>query len=177
MIRYSGPSIALHWLVAALLVATFPLGLYMTGLPLSPRKLQFYSYHKWIGVSVFILAWVRIAWRLWRPPPPFPGAMAPWQRRAAHAVHGLLYVLLLAIPLSGWLYSSASGVPTVYLGLWQLPDLLDRDKSLADALRTVHRALNWTLAALIAVHVGAALKHHFVDRDGLLHRMLPPRGR
>ncbi len=177
MTRYSAPSIALHWLVAALLVATFPLGLYMTGLPLSPRKLQLFSYHKWIGVTIFALAWLRLAWRLRHAPPPLPAAMPRWQQRAAHAVHGLLYALLIAIPLSGWLYSSASGVPTVYLGLWQLPDVVDRDKALADALRGVHRSLNWTLAALVALHVLAALKHHFVDRDGLLHRMLPSQRR
>src|SRR5512135_3474644 len=106
MTRFSVPAIALHWLVAALLVATFPLGLYMTGLPLSPRKLQLFSYHKWIGVTVFALAWLRVAWRLYRPAPALPHSMAPWQRRAAHAVHGLLYALLIAIPLSGWLYSS-----------------------------------------------------------------------
>ena len=100
-------------------------------------------------------------------------AMPRWQQRAAHAVHGLLYALLIAIPLSGWLCSSASGVPTVYLGLWQLPDVVDRDKALADALRGVHRSLNWTLAARVALHVLAALKHQFMDRDGLLHRMLP----
>jgi cytochrome b561 len=101
--------------------------------------------------------------------------MPQWQQHAARAVHGVLYALLIAIPLSGWLYSSASGVPTVYLGLWQLPDLVDRGKALADTLRGVHRALNWTLAALVALHVAAALKHHIVDRDGLLQRMLPRR--
>jgi cytochrome b561 len=173
--RYSAPAIALHWLVAALLLATFPLGVYMTGLPLSPRKLQLVAYHKWIGVTVFALAWLRLAWRLYRPAPPHPPSMALWQRRAAHAVHGLLYVLLIAIPLSGWLFSSASGVPTVYLGLWQLPDLVDRDKALAATLRGVHLALNWTLAALVVIHVAAALKHHLADRDGLLYRMLPSR--
>lgn len=177
MTRYGAPAIALHWLVAALLLATFPLGLYMTGMPLSPRKLQLVSYHKWIGVTVFALAWLRLAWRLYRPAPPFPPSMARWQRGAAHAVHGLLYVLLIAIPLSGWLYSSASGVPTVYLGLWQLPDLVDRDKALAGTLRDVHRTLNWTLAGLVALHVLAALKHQILDRDGLLHRMLPSRRR
>jgi cytochrome b561 len=175
--RYGAPAIALHWLVAALVLATFPLGLYMTGMPLSPRKLQLISYHKWIGVTVFALAWLRLAWRLHRPAPPFPPSMAMWQQRAAHAVHGLLYVLLIAIPLSGWLYSSASGVPTVYLGLWQLPDLVDRDKALAGTLRGAHRTLNWTLAALVALHVLAALKHQLLDRDGLLHRMLPSRRR
>jgi cytochrome b561 len=171
--RYSGVAIGLHWLVAGAIIATFPLGLYMADLPLSPRKLQLVSYHKWIGVTVFALMCVRLAWRLThRPPSPLP-TMPAWQRRAAFVVHWALYVLLLAIPVSGWTYSSAAGVPTVYLGLWQLPDLVAKDKALADLLRLAHVALNFILLALVVAHVAAALKHHFVDRDGLLARMRP----
>lgn len=172
--RYGGVAIALHWFVAAAVFATFPLGLYMAELPLSPRKLQLVSYHKWIGVTVFGLMCARLAWRLTHGPPP-PLAMPAWQRRAAAGVHCALYALLLAIPVSGWLYSSAAGVPTVYLGLLQLPDLVGKDKALADLLRLAHIALNFTLLGLAVVHVAAAIKHHFVDRDGLLRRMLPGR--
>lgn len=171
--RYTGPAIALHWLVAALVLATIPLGLYMTELPLSPRKLQLYAYHKWIGVSVFLLAVLRLLWRLGHRPPPPPPGLPAWQRRAAQAAHGALYVLIFAVPLSGWVYSSAVGVPTVYLGLWQLPDLVSRNRDLADALKPVHVFLAYAMAALVAIHIGAALKHHFLDRDGVLARMLP----
>jgi cytochrome b561 len=174
--RYNGVAIALHWLVAAAIFATFPLGLYMADLPLSPRKLELVSYHKWIGVTVFALVCVRLAWRLTHPPPaPLP-TMAAWQRRAAAGVHLALYALLLAIPVSGWMYSSAVGVPTVYLGLWQLPDFVGKDKALADALNLAHKSLNFAFLALVIVHVAAALKHHLVDRDGLLARMRPWRG-
>ncbi len=172
--RYAGVAIALHWLVAAALFVTFPLGLYMADLPLSPRKLQLVSYHKWIGVTVFALMSVRLAWRLTHRPPPLP-PMAAWQRRAAAATHWALYGLLLVIPLSGWLYSSAVGVPTVYLGLWQLPDLVGKDEALGEALKLAHLSLNFVLLAAVVVHVAAALKHHFVDRDRLLARMLPGR--
>jgi cytochrome b561 len=171
--RYSGVAIALHWLVAGAIVATFPLGLYMADLPLSPRKLQLVSYHKWIGVTVLALMCLRLAWRLTHRPPPLPPAVPAWQRRAAMIAHWALYVLLLAIPLSGWLYSSAAGVPTVYLGLWQLPDLVGKDRGLADALKLAHKSLNFALLGLVVVHVAAALKHHFVDRDGLIARMQP----
>jgi cytochrome b561 len=171
--RYGAVAIAFHWLVAAALFVTFPLGLYMADLPLSPRKLALVSYHKWIGVTVLALMSLRLAWRLTHRPPPLPLAMPAWQGRAATLAHWALYGLLLAIPLSGWLYSSAVGVPTVYLGLWQLPDLVGKDKALAEALKLAHKALNFTLLALVVVHVAAALKHHFVDRDGLLARMLP----
>ncbi len=171
--RYTGVAIALHWLVAVLVLATIPLGLYMTELPLSPRKLQLYAYHKWIGVTVFLLAVLRVLWRLGHRPPP-PGGEGPvWQRRAARVAHGLLYVLIVAVPVSGWVYSSAVGVPTVYLGVWQLPDLVSRNRELADVLKVVHVTLAYTMAALVAVHIAAALKHHFVDRDGVLARMVP----
>ncbi len=99
--------------------------------------------------------------------------MPLWQQRAATAVHALLYVLLLAIPLTGWLYSSTAGAPTAYLGLVQLPDLLARDKALAAKLKVVHVTLNYTMLALVVMHAAAALKHHVVDRDDVLRRMLP----
>jgi cytochrome b561 len=99
--------------------------------------------------------------------------MPAWQRRVAVVTHGLLYALLVAIPISGWLYSSATGVQVVYLGLLPLPDAVPKDKALAVLLRGVHFTLNFTLLALVCVHAAAALKHHFVDRDAVLTRMLP----
>jgi len=155
-----------------LILSGFAIGLWMTRLALSPLKLQWYSYHKWIGITVFLIAVCRLAWR-WRHPAPSPVPMPEWQRRAAAATHAALYVLMLAIPLSGWIYSSASGVSVVWLGLVPLPDLVGKDKALAAVLKVVHTGLNYTLLALVSVHMGAALKHHFVDRDGTLARMLP----
>lgn len=170
--RYTGTAVALHWLSAALILCGFSIGLWMTRLALSPLKLQWYSYHKWIGITVFLVAVCRLAWR-WRHPAPFAVPMPEWQRRAAAATHAALYVLMLAIPLSGWIYSSATGVSVVWLGLVPLPDLVGKDKALAAVLKVVHTGLNYTLLALVSVHMGAALKHHFVDRDGTLARMLP----
>jgi cytochrome b561 len=169
---YTRTAILLHWLVAALIVAGFGLGLYMVDLKLSPTKLKLYSWHKWVGVTIWLLVVVRLLWRGTHRPPALP-AMPGWQRAAAHAVHIALYVLLLAIPVSGWLFSSASGFPTVYLGVLQLPDLLGKDKALAETLKEVHETLNWTLFAIVVLHVVAAIKHHLVDRDPVLHRMLP----
>jgi cytochrome b561 len=173
--RYTRTAIALHWLIALLIVCGFCLGLYMVELKFSPAKLALYSYHKWIGVSIFTLALLRLVWRLTHAPPPLPADMAAWQRHCAAALHVVLYLLILVIPLTGWLYSSASGVPTVPFGIaaLQLPDLLERNKELADSLRFLHVTLNFSLAALVAVHVAAALKHQFFDRDGLLARMNP----
>ena len=170
--RYSAAAIVLHWLTALLVVAGFTLGLSMVGLPFSRQKLQWYAWHKWIGITIWLLTWGRLAWR-WRHPAPPMELMPAWQQRAAVVTHALLYALLVAIPLSGWLYSSATGVQVVYLGLLPLPDLVPKDKPMADVLRGVHVTLNFTLLALVCIHGAAALKHHFVDRDAVLIRMLP----
>lgn len=173
--RYSGVAIALHWTSAVLVFCGFALGLYMAGLTFSPAKLRYLSWHKWIGITIFLLAAVRIAWRFAKPPPPLPASVPEWQRQAARVSHLLLYALMLAIPLSGWLYSSASGVSVVYLGLVPLPDLVAKDKATAAALLAVHQTLNYVLAAMVTLHVGAALRHGIVKRDGVLARMLPRR--
>jgi cytochrome b561 len=174
--RYSTTAIALHWLTALLIVCGFTLGLSMVGLPISRQKLQWYAWHKWIGITVFLLTCARLAWRLWNPAPALP-AMPAWQVRAALMSHCAFYALLLAIPISGWTFSSASGVQVVYLGLVPLPDLLPKDRQTAAVLVIVHQTLNFTLLALVCLHTAAALKHHFVDRDAVLARMLPLTGK
>jgi len=178
LVRYTPTAIALHWLTAALVAAALGLGLYMVGLKLSPLKLRLYSWHKWIGVTIFLLSAARLIRRAVYGTP--PSATGPsWQRRAASLNHWLLYVLLICLPVSGWLMSSAYGVPVVYFGLVRLPDLLHKNKELADALKLLHEALAFSLLALVSVHAAAALKHHLLDNDDVLHRMLPlvrPRG-
>ena len=170
---YGKTAIALHWLIALLIFGMFPLGIYMVDLPLSPQKLQIYSWHKWAGVTVFLLAVARAAWRLTHPAPPPPAGMSAWQRSTANITHALLYLLIFAVPLSGWLMSSASGFPVVYFGVLPLPDLIGKDKAIAEALKFLHKFLAFTLGALIITHVSASLKHHLVDRDDVLVRMLP----
>ncbi len=171
--RYTDTAISLHWLMAVGLVGTFALGVYMHDLPFSPAKLQLYSWHKWAGVTLFALVLSRLAWRAGHPPPALPDTMTATMQRAAGLAHVVLYLLMLAIPLSGWLMSSAKGVTTVWFGVLPLPDLLGKDKALGDLLFGVHKALNLTLLGLVIAHIGAALKHHLVDRDDVLTRMLP----
>ena len=174
--RYGKTAITLHWLTALLIVCGFTLGLSMVDLPLSRQKLQWYAWHKWIGITVFLLTCARLAWRLGHPAPP-PPAMPAWQVRAASITQGALYVLLLVIPVSGWLYSSSTGVQVVYLGLVPLPDLLPRDRQTAAILLVVHQTLNFTMFGLVCLHTAAALKHHYIDRDTVLARMLPLTGK
>jgi cytochrome b561 len=174
--RYTRTAIVLHWLAVLLIACNFALGLSMVELPLSPQKFRWYGWHKWIGITVFIVALARLAWRRAYPPPP-PVAMPEWQRKAAAATHAAMYALMIVIPLSGWVYSSATGVSVVYLGLVPLPDLVPEDKTLAVVLKALHLTLNFTLLALVFVHAGAAIRHHFVERDGVLARMLPVRPR
>jgi cytochrome b561 len=176
MQRYTTTAIVLHWLIALLIIGAFTLGLVMTDIPgFSPTKLRYYSWHKWAGVTVLLLAAVRLLWRLKNRPPELSASMPAWQRGAAHGLHHLLYVFIFAVPLSGYFYTLAAGFPVVYFGLFQLPVLIAKNPALAETLKTVHYWLNMTMAALVLLHVLAALKHTFVDRDGTLRRMLPGR--
>lgn len=170
---YSPLTIALHWLLALAIPMVFGLGLYMADLPLSPDKLRYYSWHKWAGVTIFLLTALRLTWRLTQHKLPAPIQMLAWQQAVAAWVHRVLYLLMFAIPLSGWLMSSAKGVSTMYFGLWLLPDLIGRNAKLGEQLLMLHIGLNYVMAGIVAVHGGAALKHHFVDGDEVLVRMMP----
>jgi len=174
--KYSATAIALHWLMAAAIASLFAVGLYMHDLPLSPWKLRIYSWHKWAGVTIFTLAFVRFAWRMAHRPPQLPSHMGRAEQLVAHGGHGLLYLLMFAIPLSGWLMSSAKGFQTVLFGVLPIPDLLAKNKELGELLQTVHWGLNMLLAAVVVGHIAAALKHHLINRDDVLTRMLPRRG-
>ena len=172
---YTKTAKTLHWLMAILLFGLLALGFYMHDLPLSPDKLKLYSWHKWAGVTAFLLVAFRLLWRVTHRPPALPDSMPKIMQFAAHAGHLLLYVLMIAIPLSGWLMSSAKGFQTVWFGILPLPDLLSKDKALGDLLAQAHLILNLAFVAILAGHIGAALKHHFIDRDDILTRMLPQR--
>jgi cytochrome b561 len=170
--RYTAVAIAFHWLLAVGIVCSFCVGLYMADLAMSPMRLKLFNWHKWAGMTIFALSALRLLWRLThRPPADVP--MPEWQRRAAHAAHIALYVLFFGVPLAGWAYSSAAGFPVVVYGLIPLPDFVPVDKGLAEGLKTLHQLLALTLAFVVVAHVGAALKHQFLDRDGLLLRMWP----
>ncbi|HRL20269.1 MAG TPA: cytochrome b [Alcaligenes sp.] len=169
--RYGVVARLLHWLMALGLIGMVVVGYVMKTLPLSPLKLQVYSWHKWIGISLLILVMLRLLWRLLHRPPALPASMSPAMRGLAHAGHAALYVLMAAIPFTGWLMSSAKGFQTVWFGILPLPDLVAKNKALGETLVQTHILLNYALITLVVLHVMAALKHHFIDGDGLLRRM------
>lgn len=172
--RYSPGAMALHWLLAVLIVGNVALGVYMSDLSFSMTRLKLYNWHKWAGAVILLLSALRLVWRLTHRPPAAP-AMPVWQHRAAHATHLLLYGLFFAVPLAGWAYSSASGFPLVVFGVLPLPDWVPVNRELAAVLKQVHKLAALGLSALVILHVAAALKHHLIDRDGLLLRMWPGR--
>jgi cytochrome b561 len=178
--RYSLPAIGLHWLLGLALLGMFGFGWYMTGLPFSMARLKLYNWHKWAGMTILALSALRLAWRLTHRPPALPPAitraMPRWQHLAHHGTHVAMYALFFIVPLIGWAYSSAAGFPVVWFGVWQLPDFVPSDKALAAQIKPFHAIAAYTLLALVVLHVAAALKHQFVDRDGLIGRMLPGRG-
>lgn len=178
-LRYTTTAIALHWVLALGLVGTFALGVYMHELPFSPWRLKLYNWHKWAGVTLLALSLVRLVWRLTHRPPALPvameAAMPAWQRMAHHATHHALYALFFVVPLVGWAYSSAAGFPVVVFGVLPLPDFVPVDKALAELIKPWHEITALALAGLVVLHVAAALKHHLIDRDGLLARMWPGR--
>jgi len=173
--RYTPPAIALHWLMAWLIIAVYFLGLSIDEIPVGPDRIQVIGWHKWLGVTIAFLWGFRVLWRASHRPPAPPASSPAWQNHAAHLVHFALYVLMIAIPVTGWLMSSAKGYTTNFFGLFDLPNLLEKDKPLGHTLKEVHEVLANLLIALAGLHIGAALKHQFIDKDNLLARMRPAR--
>jgi len=171
--RWGAIAQLLHWLIVLFIVAQFTLATLFEQLPAGAKKLTLLSRHKSIGITILMLALVRLAWRWSNTTPTLPDTLKPYERALARLTHALLYALLFAVPLSGWLMSSARGFPVSWFGFLQLPDLVPKNKVLYEALLTTHGILAWTLGIVATVHLVAALKHHFVLKDDVLRRMLP----
>jgi cytochrome b561 len=172
-VRYHGFSVFLHWLIALGVFAMIGLGWYMGDIPKdTPERAYFFNLHKSIGVTVGIVVLVRLWWRHVQPPPALPASMPEWERSAARWSHGLLYALLLAMPLIGFLASNFSKYGVKYFG-WQIGPVFAENQAMRDSLQVVHGFLSYILVLLILVHVFAAFKHLVVDGDGVFQRMLP----
>ena len=175
--RWGGIAQFFHWLIALLIVAQGAIGLTMVELGMTPTKVKVFALHKSIGLTILALALLRLAWRLGQRVPRDP-PMPPWQHVAARVSHFLLYVLIFALPLSGWLFNSAANFPLEWFGLVHVPSLTHGlDPVLKAWALRAHVVLFWILVGVVAVHVAAALWHHFVQRDDVLLRMLPGFGK
>jgi cytochrome b561 len=169
--RYTSTAIALHWLIAILVIGQFAWGWWMQEIPKQPvgPRVNAFNLHKSVGMTIFLLMVLRLAWRSGHRPPPLP-AMPVWQARLARLTHWLLYAALLIQPLAGYFGSVVSGYPVKYFGI-TLPGWAGRHDDLKDLLSNVHLATSWVIAALVTLHVAGALKHALINRDGLLARM------
>jgi cytochrome b561 len=169
--RYSRTAIVLHWLIALAVIAQFTWGWWMQTIPKQPpgMRADAFNFHKSVGLTILALMTLRLLWR-WRHPAPALPAMPRWQALLAHANHALLYAALFVQPLAGYLGSVYSGYPVKLFGM-TLPAWGRADPSLKEFFSAVHYVNSWVLAAAVTLHVAAALKHAFIDRDGLLSRM------
>lgn len=173
--KYGNTAILFHWLLAILIISTWCFGVYMHELPFSPMRVKQFNWHKWAGITILGLSVLRLLWRLRHPAPALPSHMSAWQQSLSRMTHVTLYGLFFATPLAGWAYSSAAGFQVVLYGVLPLPDWVPVSKDLADTLKGVHKFCSFSLAALVVLHIAAALKHQFIDHDALLRRMIPGR--
>jgi len=175
---YGVVAMTLHWLIAAAIIGMLVFGKYMNGLPdTDANKFALYQLHKSVGITILVLSVARLGWRLVNVVPPLPAGMPAWQRWGAHLSHFGLYVLMIGIPLSGWARVSSDpiGIPTIWFGMFEIPPLpgLGVGKDISHDMHEAHELLGNAMILLLLLHVGAALKHHFWDRDTVLRRMLP----
>jgi len=171
--RWGAVAQFLHWLIVILVIVQVVLASIADDLPLGMKKLAMLARHKSVGITILGLAMIRLLWRWANPTPPLPDTLRPYERALARFTHAVLYFLLFAMPLSGWMMSSARGFPVSWFGFFQLPDLVPKSKPLYEALLTTHQTLALVLAAVVTLHAAAALKHHFMMKDDVLRRMLP----
>jgi len=171
--RYGAVAQTFHWLIAALIVTQFTLGYMQDGLPIGAHKLALLARHKSFGMTVLMLAILRLLWRLMHRPPELPDHMTSLERKLARATHIAFYVLLFAMPLTGWMMSSAKKYSVSWFGLFTWPNLIGKNEAAFDFLRATHDTMSFILLSIAVLHILAALKHHFWNKDDVLVRMLP----
>lgn len=176
--RYGLVAMVLHWAMAVLIVGLLAVGLYMVQLPdmgFDKTKITLIVYHKEFGILALMLFALRLAWRFGNVLPRLVDGLPEWQKVAARFVHLCFYFLMVAVPMTGWLMSSAAGFTVPFFGVFDLPDLVDYNDAHFRMLAEIHKWLAYALIPFIAVHAGAALMHHVIDRDETLRKMLPQR--
>ena len=164
---------AFHWLMGLVIIGLIIAGLIMVRMDAAPLKFEIYGIHKATGIIILALFALRLLWKWFNPKPAPLDSHEAWEKLLARTIHIALYVLMAAMPLSGWLMSSAAGFPVDLYGLLTLPDLLDKNEDLATLFNQTHEIMGYALIAVIALHVAGAVKHHVIDKDSTLRRMLP----
>lgn len=173
--RYHSVSKLLHWTIAGLIVLQYliaNLAELAEDADQSLRELALLANHKSVGITVLMLAFARLGWRLLKSPPPFPSTMPAWQKRSSHVSHWAMYGLIFLLPVTGWLMSSATAYSVSWFNLVALPDFVTPDAQMAEFWEDTHEILTKLLLVVVGIHVLAALKHHFIDKDDILKRML-----
>lgn len=168
--HYGIVAILFHWSMAILIIGLLTLGLWMVNLPIGHTKLKLYGWHKEYGFSVLILVFFRLMWRATNLTPAL--SIPWWEKTAARMVHGIFYIFMFAMPLSGWLMTSAAGLPASFFGLFVLPDPISPNENARLVFREVHELVGYGLIFTILLHIIAALKHHFINKDDILRRIL-----
>ena len=163
----------LHWLIVILIITQVILANWAEDLPIGPKKIQVYAWHKSVGITILCLAVSRLLWRWANPTPQLPTTLKPYERALAKVTHFGLYLLLFAQPLTGWMMTSARGFPVSWFGFLQLPDFVPKNQALFNAMKDIHDSLALVLYVIVFLHVAGALKHHFLLKDDVLRRMLP----
>lgn len=175
--QYGAGSKIFHWVLAIMLLGMYAFGTYLQNVEFTPDKIgdqiRLIGIHKSVGTTILALVILRLLWRLINPQPPLPEDTPKIERFAAHAVHGILYLAMFALPITGWIYSSLAGFPVSVFGLFTLPDLVPVNKDLTDLFHSIHGFCGDVLIVAFAIHVGAALFHHYYRKDTILLRMLP----
>jgi cytochrome b561 len=173
--RWGSVSIGLHWTIAALvLLVQVPAGVTMVAVEPGAVQNVCYNIHKTNGIVIFLLAVVRLGWRWSHPVPALPADLPGWQTKIARTTHALLYVVLFAMPISGFLYTATGGFPVPFFGLYDLARLVPENKPVSEVFKLTHLTLQWVLYVVVLLHVAGALQHHLVRKDGILRRMLSP---
>jgi len=171
--HYTAVAKLLHWVIAALIVTQFTLGWLADDLPIGLHKLALLARHKSFGMTILMLAVLRVVWRFTNRPPPLPPGMTLVERVLAKGTHIAFYVLLFAMPVTGWMMSSAKNYSVSWFGLFTWPNLISQSDDAFVFLQSTHEILSWALLSIVALHILAALKHHFWNKDDVLVRMLP----
>lgn len=169
--RFGIVAIIFHWVMAILLIGLVILGLYMTTLPHSLQKLRLYGWHKEFGFLVLMLAMARLVWRISNVLPTL-AFLSLFEQYAARIVHWMFYIFMFALPITGWVITSAAGLPVSFFGLFIIPNLIEPNPETMELFEEIHEWLAYALIAVFCLHVAAALKHHFINKDDILKRIL-----